>query len=174
MAVGIGDILDDTIESWRRERPELDFDGMALFLRMSAVVRSTIGEFRGGVEELGITLSEFDVLATLRRSGPKAALTPTYIAQVAMVKPSGLAHRLARLESAGLVTRTPDPDDGRGALIRITPTGRRVVDRAIELLAERKNQVFGVLTDRQRESLASLLDRVIRTDDVVRQSGRTT
>lgn len=74
--MAISEILDDTIGTWRRERPDLDFDGMALFLKMSATVRKIIEGFKDDIHELGITLSEFDVLATLRRSGPKAVLTP--------------------------------------------------------------------------------------------------
>ena len=168
--MALPEILDDTISTWRRERPELEFEGMALFLKMSAVVRAVIEDFKGDIEELGVTLSEFDVLATLRRSGPRAVLTPGHIAHVAMVKPSGLAHRLARLEAAGLISRSPDPADRRSALIRITPAGRRVADRAVEILADRKNDVFADLTDRQRESLEQLLDKVIDSLDTVRQS----
>lgn len=164
------EILDDTIGTWRRERPDLDFDGMTLFLKMSAAVRKIIEGFKDDIQELGITLSEFDVLATLRRSGPKAVLTPGHIAHVAMVKPSGLAHRLAQLEKAGLISRTPDPEDRRSALIRITPAGRRIADRAIELLVEHKNEAFSGLTDRQRESLEQLLDKVIETTEAVSQS----
>ncbi|MFM8563215.1 MAG: MarR family winged helix-turn-helix transcriptional regulator, partial [Acidimicrobiia bacterium] len=80
------------------------------------------------------------------------------------------AHRLAQLESAGLISRSPDPDDGRGALIRITPAGRRVADRAVEILAAHKNHAFADLTDRQRESLEQLLDKVIDSLESVRQT----
>jgi len=104
--VAISEILDDTIGTWRRERPDLDFDGMALFLK----------------------------------------------------------------KKAGLISRTPDPEDRRSALIRITPAGRRIADRAIELLAGHKNEAFSGLTDRQRESLDQLLDKVIDTTDAVSQS----
>ncbi|MFM9036686.1 MAG: MarR family winged helix-turn-helix transcriptional regulator, partial [Actinomycetota bacterium] len=107
----IANILDDTVATWREERPDLDFDSMALFLKMSAIVQSVIDDFRTDLGELGITVSEFDVLATLRRSGSRAVLTPSHIAHVAMVKPSGLAHRLAQLEQRGLISRTPDPAD---------------------------------------------------------------
>lgn len=166
----VSEILDDTIGTWRKERPDIDFEGMALFLKMSAVVQSIIERFRSDIVELGITLSEFDVLATLRRNGPKAVLTPSHIARVAMVKPSGLAHRLTQLENAGLISRSPDPADRRSALLRITPNGRRVVDRAIEILADHKNMAFSDLTERQRESLEQLLDKLIDAADNLRES----
>ena len=161
----IADILDDTVATWREERPDLDFDSMALFLKMSAIVQSVIDDFRADLGELGITVSEFDVLATLRRSGSRAVLTPSHIAHVAMVKPSGLAHRLAQLEQRGLISRTPDPADRRSALIRITSTGRKIVDQAIEILVAHKNAALAILSERQHDNLASLLDKIIGAID---------
>lgn len=154
-------ILDDTFTSWADLRPDLDFDAMRLILKMGTVVRTVTDSVRDEFADLGITVSEFDVLATLRRSGPGAVLTPSYIAEVAMVKPSGLSHRLNQLEKAGLVDRSPDPADRRSSLVRITPAGRKVVDRAIELLVVRKTEACASLTDRQRLNLHSMLDALI-------------
>lgn len=154
-------ILDDTFTSWADLRPDLDFDAMRLILKMGTVVRTVTNSVRNEFADLGITVSEFDVLATLRRSGPGAVLTPSYIAEVAMVKPSGLSHRLNQLEKAGLVERSPDPADRRSSLVRITPSGRKVVDQAIELLVARKTEACASLTDRQRLSLHSTLDALI-------------
>lgn len=155
------DILDETFATWTEQRPDLDFDGMQLVLKMGAVVRAVTEAVRPGFDELGITLAEFDVLATLRRSGISTPLTPSHIAEVAMVKPSGLSHRLNRLESAGLISRAPDPDDRRSFLISLTPAGRRVIDRAIAILVTAKNSMLGALSDRQRQSLHSLLDTLV-------------
>jgi DNA-binding MarR family transcriptional regulator len=155
------DILDDTITTWSERRPDLDFDGMTLILKMGAVVRQVTESLRAEFEELGVTVAEFDVLATLRRTGSDSALTPSLIAEVAMVKPSGLSHRLNRLEAAGLIERTLDPDDRRSSLVRMTPAGRRVVDRAIEIVVVKKNTFCSALDGHQRQSLQSLLDLLI-------------
>ncbi|MEY4360901.1 MAG: hypothetical protein RL391_207 [Actinomycetota bacterium] len=155
------DILEDTISTWTQQRPDLDFDGMTLILKMGAVVRQMTESLRTEFEGLGITVAEFDVLATLRRTGPDSALTPSLIAEVAMVKPSGLSHRLNRLEAAGLIERTLDPDDRRSSLVRITSAGRRVVDRAVEIVVVKKNTCCSALDDHQRRSLQSLLDLLI-------------
>jgi DNA-binding MarR family transcriptional regulator len=82
-----------------------------------------------------------------------------------MVKPSGLSHRLNRLESAGLVTRTPDADDRRSFLISITPAGRQVIDRAVDILVTAKNSMLGALDERQRQSLHSMLDALVERID---------
>ena len=159
------DILDDTFTTWAEQRPDLDFDGMQLVLKMGAVVRAVTEAVRPEFDALGITLAEFDVLATLRRRGLDTPLTPSHIAEVAMVKPSGLSHRLNRLESAGLVIRTPDADDRRSFLISITPAGRQVIDRAVDILVTAKNSMLGALDERQRQSLHSMLDALVERID---------
>ena len=70
-------------------------------------------------------------------------------------------------QRAELISRTPDPDDRRSALIRITPSGRRIVDRGVELLADHKNEAFADLSERQRELLENMLDQLIESADNV-------
>jgi predicted dehydrogenase len=57
---------------------------------------------------------EFDVLATLRRSGDPYMLSPTRLYEAAMISSGGMTNRLDRLERAGLIERRPDPSDRRG------------------------------------------------------------
>ncbi len=61
-------------------------------------------------------------LATIERSGP---LTPSELARIEGIQRPTATRVLARLTEAGLVTRTADPEDGRCAIVRITPAGRR-------------------------------------------------
>lgn len=155
------EIIDDTIATWREARPDIDATGMELMLRMNSVVRISAARIQEQLGDFDITLAEFDVLATLRRSGAKAELTPSHIAEVGMVKPSGLSHRLARLERAGLVSRTIYPDDRRSALIRITPAGRRLADRGIEIIADAHNQLIRDMSTTERRTLTQLLTTLV-------------
>jgi len=159
--VTANEIIDDTIATWRDSRPDIDVTGMDLILRMTSLVRLSAARIHEQLSEYGITLSEFDVLATLRRSGARAELTPSHIAEVGMVKPSGLSHRLARLERAGLVSRSVDPDDRRSSLIRITPAGRRIADRGIELIADAHNQLISNVSATDRRVLGRLLTTLV-------------
>src|SRR5437879_5774507 len=45
--------------------------------------------------------------------------------------PRCLPHSIKVIEAAGLVERTPDPDDRRGALVRHTPAGRALLAYAL-------------------------------------------
>jgi DNA-binding MarR family transcriptional regulator len=64
-------------------------------------------------------------LATIDRFGP---LTPTELAARERVQRPTVTRIAYRLEEQGLVTRAPDPADGRSALISVTPAGRQVLD----------------------------------------------
>lgn len=157
----IGEILDDTVNSWARERPDLDLSGMSTVLRLGAIVRAGARAVRDDLAAAGVTIPEFDVLATLRRHGDGARLTPGYIAEVAMVKPSGLSHRLARLEKSGLIARALDPDDRRSILVTLTPAGRDVADRCVEIMATRHTELFAGLAADQQAMLNRVADAVI-------------
>src|SRR5918998_5945595 len=64
-------------------------------------------------------------LATIERYGP---LTPSELAARERVQRPTVTRIACRLEEAGLVTRAPDPADGRSALITVTPAGRQVLE----------------------------------------------
>lgn len=49
-------------------------------------------------------------------------------AALSLSQPGG-AHLVTRLERAGLAVRAPDPADGRGTLVRLTPRGRALARR---------------------------------------------
>src|SRR6185503_13624298 len=64
-------------------------------------------------------------LATIERHGP---LTPTELATRERVQRPTVTRIACRLEERGLVTRAPDPADGRSALITVSPEGRAVLE----------------------------------------------
>jgi DNA-binding MarR family transcriptional regulator len=124
------------------------------------------------LEETGINLGEFDVLATLRRHGRGAKLTPKEIAAATFVTPSGLTSRLARLEKMGLITREADPSDGRGALIKITAAGKRLADQGIEIVVAIEDRFINELPTQMKKGLDQSMTRMIKTlDSDVPQKG---
>jgi len=153
--------LDDTMQAWRRERPDLDLDAMGSSLRLSQLMSLGLNAMDKLLAPHRITVGEFDVLAALRRGGTSATLTPTTLARVAMVSPSGMTNRLDRLETAGLIVRRPDPDDRRGSLVALTTAGVDVVGRAIEDVAAAHTAMFEVLSPSDRQRLDRMLDKLI-------------
>src|SRR3954447_623196 len=101
-------------------------------LRMAIVRTARRLRQEAATESTGLTPTSTAALATIERHGP---LTPSELAALERVKRPTVTRTLGCLERAGLVERTPDPDDGRSALVAITPTGRERLRR----LRRRKN-----------------------------------
>ena len=154
-------LLDNTIASWKRERPDLDLAAMGSVLRVNQFMNAALRGAEALFAPHGITPGEFDVLAALRRGGAGTVLTPTALARVAMISPAGMTNRLNRLEAAGLIVRRPDPDDRRGSHVELTPSGHAVADRAVEDLVAAENALFGELSATERQRLDRILDKLI-------------
>jgi DNA-binding MarR family transcriptional regulator len=163
--MGLENLIDETIQTWTEQRPDLDFASMALSLKLNSIVRAVSYEIARQLEETGINLGEFDVLATLRRHGRGAKLTPKEIAAATFVTPSGLTSRLARLEKMGLITREADPSDGRGALIKITAAGKRLADQGIEIVVAIEDRFINELPTQMKKGLDQSMTRMIKTLD---------
>ena len=125
------DGVDRIIEQWAHERPDLDTTAMALFGRVFRLAKVAGDEVERAYGAFGIGRPEFDVLATLRRSGAPYQLSPGALAASMMLSSGGTTARLDRLEKSGLVERIPSPTDRRSVLVRLTDRGRRIIDDAV-------------------------------------------
>jgi DNA-binding MarR family transcriptional regulator len=72
-----------------------------------------------------------------------------------------MTNRVDRLEIRGLVQRLPDPADRRGVHVRLTPRGKERVDAALADLLARERDLLATLSTRERETLSSLLRRLV-------------
>lgn len=70
------DHVDKILAQWRRERPELDVSAMGLLGRMGRLRAHIAREQEAVFAEYELTSASFDVLATLRRSGPLFSFRP--------------------------------------------------------------------------------------------------
>jgi DNA-binding MarR family transcriptional regulator len=78
---------------------------------------------------LGLSFARYEVVMLLSFS-TTGSLPLGKIGERLQVNASSVTNAVDRLEAQGLVTRRPNPDDGRGTLAAITAKGRRVADRA--------------------------------------------
>lgn len=150
------------IEQWTRERPDLPSLPMAVLGRLMEAAERVMRERMDPVFAAGgLQWGEFDVLATLRRSGPPYMLSPTRLQEAAMISSGGMTARLDRLERAGLIERRPDPDDRRGKLIALTKRGRALIDEMIGQHVANEQRILSSLTRAEQEKLAALLQKLI-------------
>ena len=154
------DGVDVILEQWRRERPELDPSPIGVIGRISRLARELEQRLEPVYREHGLEPGWHDVLATLRRSGPPYRLRPSDFTGSLMLTSSGTTKRLDRLEQAGLIRRDPDPQDRRGVLITLTPTGIELIDGLTAAHMANEARILGALTEAERERLAGLLRKL--------------
>lgn len=153
----------DRIDHIRKELADLgveaDTEGLAVtgrILRLARDVEATRDEL---LRDFGLSVADFDVMATLRRRSEPNGLKAKHLQASVMITSGGMTKRLDRLQSAGLIERHPDPDDRRGVRIALTAEGRHVIDKALPALldAEAKMVREAIGSARDRERLAGFL-----------------
>lgn len=164
----MADHVDLVLRQWGAQRPDLDVSPMAVIGRMSRSSRLIGAELSRTFAAHGLDSASFDVLATLRRSGPGQPLTPAGLMRSAMVTSGAVTQRLDRLEARGLVTRTPSGSDGRVVHVELTEEGRALIDRALPDHLATENRVLAALSDAERRTLACTLRGLLESlGDVV-------
>jgi DNA-binding MarR family transcriptional regulator len=159
----MGDGVDEILQQWARERPDLDTSPMGVFGRLSRASRLADDRLQRSFSKHDLDAASFDVLATLRRSGPPFRLTPTQLQRSSMVTSSAIAQRLNRLELRGLVIREPNTLDGRVIDVALTDDGLQLIDKSLPDHVENEHRLLNRLTTLQRKQLASLLGQLFES-----------
>jgi DNA-binding MarR family transcriptional regulator len=134
--------------------PSLDPVQLGAYFALIEVV----GLLRHAVEQQlreagGLSYVQFQL-----RDSPTGSHRMTDLADGVVYSRSGLTYQAGLLEKAGLVTRTPSPDDERGITVTITDAGRALLTKVfpghIDLVS---HLLFEPLSPADVESLADLL-----------------
>ena len=120
---------------------------------LASDLRVVIGRLvrRLRAEHRDVSLAQLTVLGRLDRDGLSGI---SAIAAAERVRPQSVASTVVALEEAGLVTRRPDPGDGRRVVIELTPAGR-------EALAADRRRREGWLSDAIARDLTAAERRVL-------------
>ena len=155
------DAVDQVIEQWATERPDLDVSGMAIIGRISRLKNTISPRLSEVFAEHELELWEFDVLATLLRNGSPYRLTAGQLLDSMMVTSGSMTNRLDRLEKRGLLKRSKDPTDGRIVWAGLTAKGKKKVSEALQAHAENERRIVGVLSKAEQDQLIDLMRRFI-------------
>jgi DNA-binding MarR family transcriptional regulator len=115
-----------------QKAPDSSLTDLAARLRMAIVRTARRLRQEAAAEASGLTPTSTAALATIERHGP---LTPSELAELERVKRPTITRTLGCLDREGLIARTPDPSDGRSALVSVNAAGRERLRR----LRGRKN-----------------------------------
>ena len=152
-----GDQIDQIVADWAREVPEFDTRAIAAIGRLVRATRLLEGEIDKELAQFELTVAEFNAICALRRAGPPHRLSPKQLGVALLFSSGGLTKLLERLEFRGLVTREPDPSDGRGVLVELTPAGKALQEGAMAAHRANEDELLAPLSAAQRDALSNIL-----------------
>jgi DNA-binding MarR family transcriptional regulator len=154
------DHVQRVVDQWAAERPDLDASPILVIARLHRVALALTAELVRVYNAHGLGEGDFDVLATLRRSGAPYELTPSELMEQTMVTSGAVTKRLDRLEGAGLVERRVSDGDRRSRIVGLTDAGRELIDAAMADHLANERRLLGPLTAAERRTLATLLAKL--------------
>ena len=151
------DSVDALLESWRRQRPDLDFAPVGVITRLGRLRGHLDTAIEAVFAPYGLGSSDFAVLVTLARIGDERGISQRSLMDELGLTSGTISVRMDRLVEEGLVERRPDPLSKRTTLITLTARGRDVFERVVPAHLDNERRLLAALTDDERDLLAGLL-----------------
>lgn len=113
-------------------------------------------------DECGLSIAVFELLLRLARS-PDDQLTMSELAEQLAISGGGVTRLVDRVIDAGLVDRTPCPNDRRVQWVTLTQSGRAKVDAAVTVhIDDLQRELFDRLTPTDIRNLKTIMQKVRR------------
>jgi MarR family 2-MHQ and catechol resistance regulon transcriptional repressor len=129
----------------------LALDALESLVRAEASVRKRLS---ADLEREGLSSSGFAVLVTLSEAGGELELRE--LRERLRTSKANATEVVTTLENRGLVQRFRLPYDRRAASVRLTPSGRELIDRLFPEHTRRVQAAFAVLDEEEKRQLAEL------------------
>lgn len=153
------DVIDRIVSEWRTALPDLDPSPLQVVGRVLVLAQRLEERVSAILAAHHLSLGQFDILATLRRNGPKGRMSPSELLKNVALSSGGMTARLDKLEEAGLIARKPDPLDRRMLVIELTDEGERAIDAAAAARFEEAKKSLPPFTSAELKNLENLLRR---------------
>jgi len=135
-----------------------------LMMRVYRLNEIILANAKRQTDKNGLSFTEFEVLAALRSAGPPYQLAPTELYSAILISSGGLTKVLDHLARQKLISRVPNPLDRRGLHVRLTPAGRRIIEKTTaRVLATDDKLLSAGLTPAERAQLVALLRKLLMT-----------
>ncbi|WP_038173408.1 MULTISPECIES: MarR family winged helix-turn-helix transcriptional regulator [Vibrio] len=151
------DAIDRVVGQWAAEKPTLETEPMAIMGRLMRVAKYMEAEVAQLHKCHDLKPGEFDVLATLRRSGQPYRLTPSELMGSMMLTSGAMTNRLDKLESKGLIARAHSQSDRRSVTVELSAAGLALIDTLIEQHAAVQASLVLGLNSEQKAQLNQTL-----------------
>jgi len=160
------DAVDQILEQWKKEKPQLELESMAIIGRLKRCAALIQPQLDNLYAEFELSFWEFDVLATLLRSGGNYCLTPTELFSSLMITSGTMTHRMTQLEKKGWIVRVNNEQDARSKLVQLSSEGFNLINQAIEKHVENENRILKPLNDQQKKQLNNSLKALLNLLEV--------
>jgi len=150
---------DRTLEEFAKRYPELDPSALktcAILLRTGSDLLTAFETILG---KHGLSQGRFLTLIVMNRE-PDEEINPSSLAEKVGVTRATMTGLLDGLERKGLVKRRAHPGDRRKVSIRLTETGRQVLDEMLPDYYSRIAKLMAKLSEKERQELELLLGKV--------------
>ena len=147
------------LQQWRRERPDLDVTPMGPVGRLKRCAAQAQKRLDAVFDRHQLASWEFDLLATLRRSGEPYRLAPTVLFSSLMLTSGAMTRQLHQLEKRGLIQRQINPADARSVLVQLSTEGLALIDVAVAEHVQNLHSLVNGLSAEEAVQLDQLLGK---------------
>ncbi|MGW0664623.1 MarR family winged helix-turn-helix transcriptional regulator [Streptodolium elevatio] len=153
--------LEAHLAVFQREFPEVDPQVEIIVAALFRLHRRMSVAYSRQLTALGITNAEWEVLRALVLVGAPYRLSPGELARSLGLTPAAMTHRIDRMVTDELVTRTRDENNRVRVIIELTDAGRDMWVRVVREAAGFEAALLQDLGTRQRDALAEGLRRML-------------
>jgi DNA-binding MarR family transcriptional regulator len=155
------DFIDDHIDLWARELPEMDLRVEAVATRLHVLTKYLDRRRDAVLAGHGLQWWEFKTLHMLRRGGSPYRATPGELASQLNLSPATLTNRLDALVRQGYVVRENDRDDRRKVVAMLTEAGLKIWQQGVGDISRVEQELVGELSLAEQDQLIVLLRRLV-------------
>ena len=139
----------------------LDPEAVPLFLVLQWAQSRSLAALKEPLVKHGVSMAEFDVLATLRNAPAPHEMTPKELQDEVVITSGGLTKVMFQLESRDLVQRLQRELDLRIKPVRLTSKGKTVIEKSMaEMVATTGSWIRESLDAGQIKQLTALLGKI--------------
>ena len=109
------------------------------------------------VKAMGLTTTQFDVIATLGNQPP---MTCKELGEKTLVTKGTLTGVLERLEIKGILERKLNPEDARSQMIGLTPKGQSLFEKVFPAHLQHLEKAFSKLTEKELSEATKSLQAI--------------
>ena len=160
--------MDDSVEDVREWLPDVAVDGLPIVGRILRLARYLEAGRERELAAFGLTVGDFDLLATMRRRAAAESIKVGDLQRSLMLSSGGTTKRLDRLETAGLIERLPDPNDRRRTLIRLSQDGLDLINEAVPAITRYESALVtsAVGASRSRQAVEDGLRQMLIDQEI--------